>query len=100
MSEVIQKAMDFGLSWVATIGLAWYVWWLNKTNREEVNTLRKEHKEDLKEIAEKQSAQMEKLTDKYTGEIERLRETVDKNTEAFNTLKDVLANHLTVVTGN
>ena len=100
MAEVIQKAMDFGLSWVATIGLAWYVWWLNKTNREELTALRKEHKEEIKEIAEKQSEQMEKITEKYTDEIERLRETVDKNTEAFKTLRDVLSTHLTVLNNN
>lgn len=92
MVELLQQALDFGLSWVATIALAWYVYHQNKTHNEYIKTVNKEHKDELREITKEHRDRIEQLTEKYTSEVEKLRESVDNNTIAFRALYDALTN--------
>lgn len=90
MIELLQKALDFGLSWVATIGLAWYVYHQNKEHKQEMKTITKEHKEEIKEITKEYTDKVESISENYTNEVTKLRESVDNNTIAFKALYDVL----------
>lgn len=97
MVEVLQKAMDFGLSWVATIALAYYVWHLHKEqtkmvkeNADELEKERKQHREEVKEITKEYTDKVEAITENYTTEVSKLREAVENNTSAFKVLYDVL----------
>ena len=99
MLDLIEKAMEFGLSWVAVIALAYYVWHLHKEtnkmvkeNTEALEKERKLHRDEVKDITKDYTEKVQQITENYTSEVAKLREAVNNNTSAFNVLYDVLVN--------
>ena len=86
MVELLQKALDMGLSWVATLGLAWYVWHLHTQLLEAM----KEAKQSEAEIRDKAQESITTITENFAKEVESFRETVANNTAVCNTLCELM----------
>lgn len=97
MVEVLQKAMDFGLSWVATIALAFYVYNQHqqsikaiKESSEKMQQEQYRHRDEVKELTKEYTDKVAQITENYTTEVAKLRESVDNNTATFKVLYDLL----------